>query len=168
MKKSVLLGIAIVAVVLFALPALGGSIKVDKPWPCTPTPLKVYSIPVWFDMPYFVKIREEPLKIDLVQIQGTYDFEGTAVDKDGNMPKIKANFNAKLSCKLVRTDDGKNLQGDSGKWSCNITSPVGGVMEKMVEYDLTVTVKVREANLNAWAECEKRKVADCDIYVVPG
>jgi len=164
MKKSVLLGIAIVAVVLFALPALGGSIKVEKPWPCTPTPLKVYSIPIWFDMPYFVKIREEPLKIDLVQINGTYDFEGTAVDKDGNVPKIKANFDATIHCHIVRTTDGTALEGDSGHWTCTITPTT---LDKMVEYDLNVYVKVASVNLNAWQVCENRKVADCDIYIVP-
>lgn len=164
MKKSVLLGIVIAAVVLSALPAFGLALKQEKPWPTVPVKVKIGEIPVWLDMPYFVSIRKEPLKIQLVQIQSTLDFEGTAKDKDGNVPKIKANFDATLSKSLTRTPEGTALQGDGGKWDCTL-SPTN--LDKTVEVDLNVYVKVREANLNAWPQCENKMVANVELWIIP-
>jgi hypothetical protein len=115
-------------------------------------------------MPYFVKLTVEPLKIQLVQIGTTYDFEGHAVDKDGNVPKIKANFDATLSCSLTRLPDGDALQGDGGKWTCTVTPTQ---IDKLVQYDLDAYVKVKDANMNAWPECENRQVANVELWIIP-
>ncbi len=172
MKKSVLLGIVIAAVVLSALPAFGLALKQPKPWPTIPVKVKIGDIPVWLDMPYFVRLREEPLKIQLEQIitaagVHTLDFDGHAKDKDGNVPKIMANFDATVSKNLTRTGDGSALQGDGGKWTCTLNG--GGTVDltKMVEIDLDVYVKVAEANLNAWPECENRVVANVELFIIP-
>jgi hypothetical protein len=180
MLKKTLFALTIVA--LFGIPAMAGQLKVEGNWPCAPIPVKACNIEVTLKMPYYVKLRVEPIKIKLVQIpagtQGagnnspSLTFEGTAKDKDGNLPKAYSNFDGKFSCELALTADGIALQSNLGKWyqsiSCNPAGPGGAdTISKLTETVLTIICGVNEANLNAFAQGSEKKVAEMSILIVP-
>jgi len=135
MKKSVLLGIA--AVALLALPAFSAQVKYEGwegYWTWIAQPVK--DFPVKMKIPWFIKIvNEKDWVLWLAQIQCGDDFpcfEGC------KMLDIKCNFNLALECQVVDT----KMAGD---WSCRYQNPGPNIDKPGGQTD--VCVKVKKADL---------------------
>jgi len=167
MLKKSLFAVALMA--FLAVPMMAGDLKVHA-WDvtCTYTKMKLDDVKVYLKMPYFIKIGKQDLKIDLVQLGSSMDFEGTAVDKDGKTPKLSANFDASLSTTITPTADGLLIQGDAGKWSTTISpSVIDGSPVPAIGVEMTITAKVVGADLTKLAVCNTYHVATVEIWVVP-
>jgi hypothetical protein len=165
MKKTVLLGIA--AVALLALPAFAGEAKWTGDWPGTwsYTSLNVCQIPVKMKVPFYVHITNQD-PIWLVQVDCATIGKNPA--KDGDWPCFKGcndtdvtcNFNIKLSVDFAPSATGTAMfDGRYGKSvSPDTFTPPGGATKLCVwawnvdllgqaanaEVDLgTLTVKVK-------------------------
>jgi hypothetical protein len=159
MKKSVLLGIAVV--VLLALPAFAASKKIERwqgYWTWFAQPVK--DFPIKMKIPWFIDItNQEGWEILLEQVEcaalgrGAGDWPCFKGCKD---LKVAVNFNCTLLC-------GVNRKYLDGMWGCSVSPEdvdiPGGTA--------TVCVKLWNADLLSMPPGETMHVADVDIYVKP-
>jgi hypothetical protein len=134
MKKSVLLGIA--AVALLALPAFSAQVKYEGwegYWTWIAQPVK--DFPVKLKIPWFIKIVNEK-DWELVLVQET-DCDFPCFRKCKQL-QIACNFNLTLECQVTNT-----LMG--GDWSCWYTNP--GANIDMPGGNTDVCVQVKKADL---------------------
>jgi hypothetical protein len=159
MKKSLLLGI--VAVVLFALPALAGEKKIENwqgYWTWFAQPVK--DFPIKMKIPWFIDItNQEGWEILLEQVECAALGRGAGdwpCFKGCNDLKVATNFNCTLLC-------GVNRKYLDGMWDCSVSPEdvdiPGGTA--------TVCVELWKADLLSMPPGETMHVADVDIYVKP-
>jgi hypothetical protein len=159
MKKSVLLGIAVV--VLLALPAFAGSKKIEgwqAYWTWFAQPVK--DFPIKMKIPWFIDItNQEGWEILLEQVECAALGRGAGdwpCFKGCNDLKIATNFNCTLLC-------GVNRKYLDGMWGTSVSPEdvdiPGGTA--------TVCVKLWKGNLLSMPPGETMHVADVDIYVKP-
>jgi hypothetical protein len=106
MLKRSLVAVAVVA--LLAMGVQAGEIKSHE-WPCDYKALEIASIPVFMDIGWFIKIKDQD-KLEIVLVQDTEDlhkFTGCTT------MSVESNFNATFSCKA----SGNGTVG--GDWACN-------------------------------------------------
>jgi hypothetical protein len=160
MKKSVLLGI--VAVVLFALPALAGEKKIEGwqgYWTWFAQPVK--DFPIKMKIPWFIDItNQEGWEIQLEQVEcavlgPAYIAEWPCFRGSRDLI-VAVNFNCTLLC-------GINKTYLAGNWGCSMNPEdidmPGGTS--------TVCVKLWKPDLLSAPPGENMHVADVDIYVKP-
>lgn len=159
MKKSVLLGIAVV--VLLALPAFAGSKKIEGwqgYWTWFAQPVK--DFPIKMKIPWFIDItNQEGWEILLEQVECAALGRGAGdwpCFRGCNDLKIATNFNCTLLC-------GVNKTYLDGMWGTSVNPAdidiPGGTA--------TVCVKLWKADLLSMPPGETMHVADVDVYVKP-
>ena len=160
MKKSVLLGIAVV--VLLALPAFAGEKKIEGwqgYWTWFAQPVK--DFPIKMKIPWYIEItNEEGWEILLEQVECAalgpeYSREWPCF-RGYNDLQIACNFNCKVTCAVVKT----YIDGNWGCWlnPADIDAPGGTT---------TARVKLWKADLLSMPAGETMHVADVDVYVKP-
>lgn len=136
MKKSVLLGIA--AVALLALPAFSGEAKYEGwegYWTWIAQPVK--DFPVKMKIPWFIRItNEKDWVLWLAQVYPNCGDNTFPCFEGCKELKIACNFNLTLECAVVDT----KMAGD---WSCRYTNP--NIDKPGANTD--VCVKVKKADL---------------------
>ena len=159
MKKSVLLGIAVV--VLVALPAFAGSKKIEGwqgYWTWFAQPVK--DFPIKMKIPWYIDItNQKGWEILLEQVECAALGRGAGdwpCFRGCNDLKVAVNFNCTLLC-------GVNRKYLDGMWGCSVNPEdvdiPGGTA--------TVCVKLWKADLLSMPPGETMHVADVDIYVKP-
>jgi len=135
MKKSVLLGIA--AVALFALPAFAMKEKYDG-WQYSYVAQMVKDFPVKMVIPWYIHIvNEKDWVLELSQIECGDDFP---CFKGCKQLKIRTNFDATLECEVRDTKMG-------GDWKCWYENPGPEIDKGNVDRLTDVCVKVKKADL---------------------
>ncbi len=161
MKKSVLLGIA--ALALMALPAFAGEEKWEGGWPghWVWDSQFVTKLNVKMVIPLYVEIVEQR-DIWLEQVDCAEIGKNPARDKDWPCFKgcrtspVRCNFNCTLSCNVVNKAIG-------GSWGCSVTpdnidAPGGNT---------TICVMLWKADLVGKPANSEQKVAEVEIWVKP-
>jgi hypothetical protein len=154
MLKRSLVAVAVVA--LLAMSVQAGEIKSHE-WPCDYASLEIASIPVFMDIGWYIKIKDQDkLEIVLAQETGQINkFSGCTT------MSIESNFNATFSCKA--TGNGQ-VPGD---YSCSFPD---GATVNAGSSTLKVCARLVNANLAATlspAGTKHVQVATVKISVKP-
>jgi len=177
MKKSVLLGIAAVALLALALPASAANVKYDyidgkSPWVTYYIAQTVKDFPVKLKIPWFIRIvNEKDWEIELVQVDCANSDDFPCFEKCKNL-EIRVNFNARMECAIL--DDASRKM--AGNWSCRYEDTPGHVNADIdandgVSTNRNVCVLVKKADLLSpgvqGKAGEKMTVATLRILVAP-
>jgi hypothetical protein len=153
MKKA-LFAVAVVA--LLAVTAQAGEIKFHE-WPTAPVPQEIANIPVFMDVGYWIRIKDQDkLKINLKQ-DGIHEYSGCV------NATVETNTNVRFSCSISKwTVDGAVVV--PGDYSCSVSpadiNAPGGT--------LTVCAKIVKADLGKVPGGTKGvRVGTVTIKVVP-
>jgi len=170
MKKALF---AVAAVALLTVVAQAGEIKLHE-WPCEPVPQELMSIPVYMDIGYWIRIKDQGKKLIYMHQDAIHVYSGCTGDaKSGGDSKITVETNTamRFSCEFVPVKvDGSNLvpadqDNDAGKgYDCWVDPSEVAAGNTVV----TVCARIRGANLSKIPGGSKKvHVADVKLKVRP-
>jgi len=154
MLKRSLVAVAVVA--LLAVSVQAGEIKSHQ-WPCDYKFLEITSIPVFMDIGWYMKIKDQD-KLEIVLVQDATDLHKFRGCVDLN---IESNFAFELSCKINK---GTVVPGD---YACDFpVTNVGGVGASTIKVCAQIT-NANLANVTVAAGTKHVQVATVKIKVKP-
>ncbi len=151
MKKSLIA----IAVVLMAVPAFAGSVKVHEPWPTQLVPVEICKIDVILDVGFYIQIVDEKA-IEVTQDTQSSDPAKTYVGCKNT--DVKSNFAAQILASIAGTSPA------GGEWSVTVTPNTVPAGTTSVEICVTGK-KVDISKLTGGAK--NVKVAEVTLKVLP-
>jgi len=169
MKKALF---AVAAVALLAVVAQAGEIKLHE-WPCEPVPQELMTIPVYMDIGYWIRIKDQGKKLIYMHQDSVHVYSGCTGDaKSGGDSKITVETNTamRFSCDIIPVQkDGVNVVpldtsiGDRG-YDCWVDPTEVGIGNTVV----AVCARIRGADLSKVPGGNKKvHVADVKLKVRP-
>jgi len=145
MKKALF---AVAAVALLAVVAQAGEIKLHE-WPCEPVPQELMTIPVYMDIGYWIRIKDQTKKFIYLHQEDIHTYSGCTGDsKSGGDSKITVETNTamRFSCDIIRVQkDGQDVVPTvDGGYDCWVDPAEVGIGNTVV----AVCARIRGADLS--------------------